>query len=217
LLRRLVRPRRHLNRRLFLAVLAAAVALAMATGAAFAAGLLTTRPISEVPAAIFQQHFQQQHHGTTGKGSAGPGETGTLAGAQQRAGFQARTLKGIPGVKLNRVTSNTITFRDGSREPMIELDYELGDVRVIATEIKDPHPDAPFEVPILSPNMRIERIDDSQYLVIADETGKVRDIQFKTSEGIVFSVNFFGPPYPNTVGPGGVDVEFARNVIRHLS
>lgn len=65
--------------------------------------------------------------------------------------------------------------------------------------------------------MRIDRIDDSEYLVIADETGKVRDIQFKTSDGIVFSVNFFGPPYSNTVGPGGVDVEFARNVIRHLS
>jgi hypothetical protein len=99
----------------------------------------------------------------------------------------------------------------------IELDYELGNVKVSATEIKDPHPDASFEVPSLSRNMRIERIDDSQYLIIGDDTGKVRVMQFKTSDGIVFSVNFFGPPYPNTKGPGGVDIEFARNVIRHLS
>lgn len=69
-------PRRHLDRRLFPAVLAAAVALAIATGAAFAAGLLTTRPISELPAAIFQQHFRQQHHGTAGKVRQGPASRG---------------------------------------------------------------------------------------------------------------------------------------------
>ena len=64
--------RRRRGRRLVLALVAVAVAIALATGVAIATGVLT-QPIVQVPASVFREHFQAQHHGSTGKGSVGPG------------------------------------------------------------------------------------------------------------------------------------------------
>lgn len=203
------------GRRLVLGIVAVAIALALATGVAIAAGVLN-QPIVQVPADVFRQHFQQQHHGTAGKGSVGPGQTASIDEAGRRAGFRVRTLKGVDGAELTQVTVSSVTFRDGSREPEVEVDYRVGDVTVSATQVKDPRPNAPFEVPSLAPNMRLETIDGAQYLFILDATGAVRAVQYKTADGIVLSVNFFGPPYPGTTGPGGADPKFAEDVIRHL-
>lgn len=207
-------PRRR-GRRLALALVAVAVALALATGVAIAAGVLN-QPIVQVPADVFRQHFQEQHHGTAGKGAAGPGQPATIDEAGRRAGFRVRTLRGMEGAELKGVTVTNVTFRDGSREPEVEVDYQVGGVTVSATQVKDAHPGAPFEVPSLAPNMRVETIDGAQYLFIRDTNGAVRAVQYKTGDGIVLSVNFFGPPYPGTAGPGGVDDQLAMDVIRHL-
>jgi len=208
--------RRPRGRRLVLGIVAVAVALALATGVAIAAGVLN-QPIVQVPADVFRQHFQEQHHGTAGKGTTGPGtQTGSVDEAGRRAGFRVRTLRGVDGAELTQVTVSSVTFRDGSREPEVEVDYRVGDVTVSATQAKDPQPNAPFEVPSLAPNMRVQTIDGAQYLFILDATGAVRAVQYKTADGIVLSVNFFGPPYPGTTGPGGADPNFAEDVIRHL-
>jgi hypothetical protein len=74
------RRRRH-GRRLVLALVAAAVALAIATGAALATGVLHNRDIVQLPGDVWRQHFQQQHHGDAAKGTAGPGQAGTLVEA----------------------------------------------------------------------------------------------------------------------------------------
>ena len=209
------RRRRH-GRRLVLALVAAAVVVAIATGAALATGVLNTRDIVQVPADVWQQHFQQQHHGDAAKGTAGPGQAGTLAEAQRRAGFHVHTLQGMAEAQLTGVTSSTVTFRDGSKEPEVVVDYRLGDAIISVIEVKDPNPTAPFEIPNAPPGA-VRTIGGEQYLFGTDSAGEVRYVQFKTTDGIVFSVNFFGPPdASSSVGPGGVDPQVATDVVRHL-
>jgi hypothetical protein len=205
--------RRHRGRRLGLALVVVAVVLAIAAGAALATGVLN-RDIIPVPVSVWQQHFQQQHHGTTGKGSAAPGQPATLAEAQRRAGFRVHTLKGVTGAELTRVTATTVTFRDGSQEPEVTVDYQLGDVAISIIEVKDPNPTAPFEVPGVAPSA-IRTIDGAQYLFGTDSAGQVTYVQFKTTDGIVFSVNFYGPSYGPS-GKGSIDPRFATDVIRHI-
>lgn len=207
--------RRTPGRRVVLALVAAAVALALATGVALAAtGAFKTQRIVQVPAALWQQHFAEQHHGVSGKGSAGPAQEATLAEAQRQAGFRIHTLDGL-GARLTRVTYSTVTFRDGSQEPEVVVDYAVGDVTVSLVELKDPNPSAPYEIPNARPGA-VRTINGAQYLFGTDPDGRVRYIQFKTPDGIVFSVNFYGPPYPDNTGPGGVDPQLATNVISHI-
>jgi hypothetical protein len=216
-------PRARRSRRVRRVVLALAVVaalLALATGAAIAAGVLT-QPIVQVPVEVWQQHFAQEHHGSTGKGTIQPAQVSGLAEAERRAGFHVRTLQGVDGAELVQVTSGSVVFQDGSREPEVDLEYQVGDTRVSVTETRDPHPNTPLEVPGLAPNMHIETIGGSQYLFQLDtyDPAEVRDVQFKTTDGVVFSVNFFGPHHPDNPsgGPGGVDHAFAVGAVRGLS
>jgi hypothetical protein len=212
-LRRRSRPR---GRRLVLALVAVVVLLALATGVGLATGLLN-QPIVELPRSVWLQHFAQQHHGSTGKGSAGPGQVTDLAEAQRRAGFHVHTLNGVPGARLTQVTSNVVTYRDGSKEPEVILRYAVGSFTVDVIELGDPNPKQPFEIPALTtPNMRVETIDGAQYLFLDDSQGGVRDVQFKSADGVVFSVNFFGPTVSSRIGPGAADHQLASDVVLHL-
>jgi hypothetical protein len=86
--------------RKILALVAAATALAVAAGAALATGVLN-REIVQVPPSEWLQHFQEQHHGSAGKGAAAPpGEAATVADAQRRVGFRVHTLNGVAGADL---------------------------------------------------------------------------------------------------------------------
>jgi hypothetical protein len=138
-----------------------------------------------------------------------------LAEAERRAGFRVHTLRGVAGAELTRVTTATVTFRDGSQEPQVVVDYRLGDVTISIVELKDPNPAAPYEIPGGSPSA-IRTIDGARYLFGTDPDGEVRYIQFKRTDGIVFSVNFYGPTQPGSNGPGAVDPQLATNVIRHI-
>jgi hypothetical protein len=210
------RRRRSGMRRLALAVLVAVLALAIATGIAVATGVLDQR-IVEVPSDVFMEHFRQQHHGSGEKGSLAPDQPASLAEAERQAGFRARTLNGVSGARLTGAAWSAVTYRDGLREPAIDLQYRVGSVTVSITEIRDPNPHAPFEIPATGlPTMRVETIAGAQYLFITDDRGYVRDIQLKTADGIVISVNFFGPAYPGTTGPGGVDRQLATDLVGHL-
>jgi hypothetical protein len=202
--------------RVVLVVVAVAATIAIATGIAVATGVLN-QPIVHVPADVWLKHFSEQHHGTTGKGSGQPGRPTTVTDAERRAGFHVRTLNGVAGAELTGVTSTTVTYRDGSNEPEVELTYVVGTVTVSAVEVRDPSPRTPLEVPgTLIPPSHVETIGGAQYLLGEDQTGHVRYIQFKTTDEVVFSVNFFGLPYPGTTGPGGVDPKMAVDVVRHL-
>ncbi len=82
---------------------------------------------------------------------------------------------------------------------------------------QDPNPAAPFEIPApLLPTMTVETIGGADYLFESDEAGLVRDVQFKTTDGVLLSVNFFGPTEPETTEPGGVDHRLAVAVVGHL-
>ena len=210
------RRRRRPGRRLVLALVAVAAALALATGVAVATGVVNQR-IVEVPRDVWLQHFAQQHHGTTGKGSAQPLQPASVAEAQRRAGCHVHTLNGLQGAELTSSYSTTVVFRDGSVEPEVELEYRVGDVRVIIVEVRDPNPGTPLEVPgVLRPPSHIETIGGSQYLFGEASNGQVFYVQFKTTDGIVFSVNFYGPPSASAGGPGPVDHDLAANVVRHI-
>lgn len=214
---RLHRARLRLRGKL-LALVVAVIALLAATAVALATGVvhLPTRAIVQEPAAVWRQNFAQQHHGTTGKGSAGPSQEGTVAEVQQQAGFRVHTLKGVTGAEVTRATWSTVTFKDGSAEPEVVLDYRMGDFIVAVVELKDANPATPYEVPTAQRSF-VQTIDGAQYLFATDGTGSVVYVQFKTTDGVIFSVNFFGPPYPNGVGPGGADRQFATNVVLHLA
>jgi len=117
---------------------------------------------------------------------------------------------------VTKVTWTTVTYPDGLREPQVVVDYRVGDYIVAVVELKDPNPSAPYEVPG-APRLAVQTIDGSQYLFGSDSEGRVVYVQFKTVDGIVFSVNFYGPPYPpDTTGPGGADRQFATDIVRHL-
>jgi len=214
---RLHRARLRLRGKL-LALAIAVIALVAATVVAFATGVvhLPTRAIVQKPAAAWQQDFSQQHHGTTGKGSAGPAQGGTLADVQRQAGFHVHTLSGVAGAELTNATWSTVTFRDGSTEPEVVLEYRVGDFILGVVELKDKNPAAPYEVPTVQHGY-VQTIDGAQYLFATDGTGSVTDVQFKATDGVIFSVNFYGPRYPNASGPGGASRQFATNVVLQLA
>jgi hypothetical protein len=62
----------------------------------------------------------------------------------------------------------------------------------------------------------VETIGGAQYLIPEDPDGTVHFVQFKTVDGIDFSVNFFGPPAPGAIGPSRVSHQFAVEIVQHL-
>ncbi len=205
---------RH-GRRLVWVLVAAVVALLLAAGSGLAAAVMTQR-IELVAPGVWQQRFASEHGGQTGKGAEQGAQETTLAEAQQRAGFHVRVLGGVTGARLMAVRSATVAYPDGKHYPSVDLEYSVGEVRVIVTEILDPDPKAPFTIPNqLTPTTHVVTIDGSQYLFIADARGKVRDVQFKTTDGVVISINFFAP-VASGGAPDGVDAKFAQDVVRHV-
>src|SRR5215472_13253771 len=78
-----------------------------------------------------------------GKGFGSQPTITTLATAQQAAGFRVRTLDGLPGAQLVRVTVQTVTFDTAPGQPTVPsvtLVYSLGQTQVSITEVRDPLP-----------------------------------------------------------------------------
>jgi len=145
-----------------------------------------------------------------GKGFGSQPTITTLATAQQAAGFRVRTLDGLPGAQLVRVTVQTVTFDTAPGQPTVPsvtLVYSLGQTQVSITEVRDPLP-----MPAAQTYADVLTAGGSTYLVVP-KTGPVNAASAKAPDGVSIVVNFF---VHTPAGVTGTDRQTAQQVLQQI-
>jgi hypothetical protein len=144
----------------------------------------------------------------TGKGkgrtTGGAPVVTTLAGAQRVAGFRVRTLDGLPGAQLERVTVGTTVFDTAPgrpAEPVVTLQYGLGKTRIAITETIDP-----LAAPVTLRAAGEDVPAGSARFLLLPGTGPVTSAAAKAPDGVSVVVSFFP----------GADRQTARQVVERL-
>jgi len=134
----------------------------------------------------------------------------TFATAQQVAGFRVRTLAGLPGAQLVRVTVQTVTFDTASgqsTEPSVTLVYSLGQTQVSLTEVTDPLP-----MPAAQTAADVLTVGGSTYVLVPG-TGPVNTASTKAQDGVSVVASFFTR---TSTGVTGADRQTVQQVLQQL-
>jgi len=146
----------------------------------------------------------------SGKGF-GPYPTITMfANAQQVAGFRVRTLAGLPGAQLERVTVQMVTFDTASGQPTeasVTLVYSLGQTQVSLTEVTDPLP-----MPAARTADDDLTVGGSTYVLVPG-TGPVNTASTKAQDGVSVVASFFTQ---TSTGVTGADRQIVQQVLQQL-
>jgi hypothetical protein len=134
----------------------------------------------------------------------------TFATAQQVAGFRVRTLAGLPGAQLDRVTVEMVTFDTASgqpTEPSVTLVYSVGQMQVSVTEVTDPLP-----MPAAQTASDELTVGGSTYVLLPG-TGPVNSASTKAQDGVSVVASFFTQ---TSAGVTGADRQIVQQVLQQL-